>query len=626
MDIMKQITDYTALSPLYRNERGAPFTGPAVEESMPVRDDSFKASSARATRKLSFMHSLAFNAGRPLQVGAAAAVVAGLALGSPAPVLAGLGILSGTWLYRCRHSIRQLFTGNRPHMEPAASIPEELPAFSEKKQRENRETSVTIEPGKPLLDRPSIFIQIDGLGAEYLKQALDRGYMPQVNKLLQSGDFQTQTYRCGLPSCTPASQAGILFGDLESIPGFRYYDKARATYVTGFNLKGIKENFCDLLDRKPGLTTGGASYSNIYSAGEQKSALNLEKLSNGSMGSGELKALLALFTRPDAIIDMLGSAMVEMGADFLDHLRSREREKPGRDYLFHPSIPFLRAFAKNVCIRDISTAAIKDDIRHEIPSIYVNFGGFDTVAHLYNPGSKAALKSLRGIDRKIGEIVEESQEKYEIFILSDHGQTPSVPFHKKFGLPFQDFLNTAAGEEVIFASSGNMSHIYLKEPREQLDLKVIEEEHPAFVQILRQHPGIGLVVARDGDEMVVMNSRGTLKIGRDGAETCVGTDPLQGWPDRRDVLERQLRDLLNNRLAGDLILFGAADEDRIVDLEDTYSLGVGLQFGAHGGLGGTQTMPFIIHPIDVPLDTEGILNSSDLYYQLVRNLHTEKSL
>ncbi len=54
----------------------------------------------------------------------------------------------------------------------------------------------------------------------------------------------------------------------------------------------------------------------------------------------------------------------------------------------------------------------------------------------------------------------------KIFLFSDHGQTPSIPFHKQYGQMFQEFL----GDDIVYASSGNLSHLYVKSLKAQPNL------------------------------------------------------------------------------------------------------------------------------------------------------------
>ena len=73
--------------------------------------------------------------------------------------------------------------------------------------------------------RGFIIIEIDGLAYHYLRQALKQGQMPYLARLIMGRKLKLARWRCGLPSTTPASQAGIMYGNNWDIPGFRWYDK-----------------------------------------------------------------------------------------------------------------------------------------------------------------------------------------------------------------------------------------------------------------------------------------------------------------------------------------------------------------------------------------------------------------
>jgi hypothetical protein len=61
--------------------------------------------------------------------------------------------------------------------------------------------------------------------------------------------------------------------------------------------------------------------------------------------------------------------------------------------------------------------------------------------------------------------------------------------------------------------------------------------------------------------------------------------------------------------AGDLILLGAYDGERVVSFEE--------QVATHGGLGGPQAWPFIAFPPAMRLPAQGIGNAEEVYTRLV---------
>ena len=60
--------------------------------------------------------------------------------------------------------------------------------------------------------------------------------------------------------------------------------------------------------------------------------------------------------------------------------------------------------------------------------------------------------------------------------------------------------------------------------------------------------------------------------------------------------------------AGDLILLGAWDDQRVICFEE--------QAASHGGLGGPQNSPFILTPRQAPLSTAEIRSAEEVYGRL----------
>src|SRR6202007_448387 len=72
-----------------------------------------------------------------------------------------------------------------------------------------------------------VILHIDGLRAAMLWRAVKEGGMPHVQRLLDGEGYALHRYRCGVPSTTPFSQAGVLYGDEREIPSFLWWGRAR---------------------------------------------------------------------------------------------------------------------------------------------------------------------------------------------------------------------------------------------------------------------------------------------------------------------------------------------------------------------------------------------------------------
>jgi hypothetical protein len=119
-------------------------------------------------------------------------------------------------------------------------------------------------PGiRPDQRRGFIIIQIDGLSYDHLRQAIAAGYLPYLGRLLAERRLVVSPWRCGLPSTTPAVQAGIMFGNRFDIPGFRWYDKERRLAVVAKRPDQIQAVRERISRGRPGILQGGSCYVNM---------------------------------------------------------------------------------------------------------------------------------------------------------------------------------------------------------------------------------------------------------------------------------------------------------------------------------------------------------------------------
>jgi hypothetical protein len=132
--------------------------------------------------------------------------------------------------------------------------------------------------------------------------------------------------------------------------------------------------------------------------------------------------------------------------------------------------------------------------------------------------------------------------------------------------------------------------------------------YPGLVDALAEHEGIWLLAAREQEWVVVAGQPGTIWVGPAG-QRLEGTNPLAGLP-HPEWAARQVARVARFPHAGDLLLLGAWDGQRVITFEE--------QVASHGGLGGPQDRPFLAYPPGERLAAKGIENAEEVYVQLIR--------
>jgi hypothetical protein len=525
--------------------------------------------------------------------------------------------------------------------------------------------------------RGFIIIEIDGLAYEYLCEALRQGYMPYLSRLVLDRRLKLARWHCGLPSTTPASQAGILYGNNWDIPGFRWYDKVTGDSIM-CKLPGTVRAIQERISAgRAGLLRGGSSYTNMFDGDARLalftlSALGRDRVFENVRGLGFLVLFLL---SPLRLVKAIGLSLWTWLVYVIKRLGSLVKPQ---DSQFTFLGPLLEVF-NNVIFREVTTFSAMVDIYRGMPAMYAAYTGYDEIAHHFGANSREAFRALRGLDKQIRQIdrIRQTymQRQYDLYILSDHGMTPSVPFRKKYGQTLQQFIAGHTGQQVHtgdgkdddeglpearasflldelrglaarphgvlsaqllqatrrrleahllaealeaewdldrrgdieVCNSGSLSHVYLKITPRQMDLGEVALLYPSLLEALTRHDGIGMIVGREEDEVVILGKGGELRLGS-GGQRLTGQNPLAGLPHAHWAAE-QLARMARFPHAGDLILLGAWDGDQVISFED--------QVASHGGLGGAQNWPFVIFPPAERVLGHGIDDAQQVYTRLI---------
>jgi uncharacterized membrane protein YvlD (DUF360 family) len=503
--------------------------------------------------------------------------------------------------------------------------------------RRSGEQVVTDEPG-------IVFLEIDGLALPVLRRAMRDGNAPVMARWLAEGGYELTEWETDLSSQTGASQAGILLGSNEDIPAFRWIEKE-----TGRTMTCSKPDDCAEIESRHStgvglLRDGGASRGNLLSGEADHLILTVSRLSEEKRSNPGYRAF---FANGFNVTRVLVLFFYEVILEWTAAIRSSRRDVRPRGHR-GGVYPFMRA-AMCVIVRDLIVYGVISDMMRGRPAVYATFSSYDEVAHHSGLERSDTLEALRKLDQQFGRIERARRyapRPYEIVVLSDHGQTQGATFKQRNGYTLGDLVDRSlsrgsaselaggdetnamvghavkeaagttaeagdAGEavprdDVAVLGSGNLGLVYLLEEPRRLTLEEIDERHPLLIPALRNHPHVGVIMGRSETHgPVAFGARGVHYLA-DGRVD--GEDPLASFsPGAADHLRRtdafpHVPDILVNSFYDPVLDEGCAFEELI---------------SFHGGLGGPQTEPFILHPATLAVPDEPIVGAAAVHALLL---------
>ena len=505
--------------------------------------------------------------------------------------------------------------------------------------------------GAPRTHVPGVvMIQIDGLSAPLVRWAIRAGTMPTLARWIRSGSHTLVEWHAELPATTPASQAGLLHGASFQVPAFRWYEKETGRLVVTNRPDDSALVESRLTDGRGLLADGGVSVSNVFSGDAPTSRLTMSTVRTRRAGR-PARYISAYLIDPFGLTHSLVLTVGEIVKELHQARRQRLRR-------VEPRIPRTASYvllrgATNVLLRHLNVAIIAEHMTRGAPSIYCDFVDYDEIAHHAGPDRPESLAALEGVDGVLATLeglVATAPRPYHFVVVSDHGQSQGATFRQRYGVALEDLIhrltagpglrvvatreNEQRGRahalrqgllpepdgavsrdghapqmerpEIVVAASGNLALVYLARHTRRMTFEEIDELHPALIAGLVAHAGIGWVMVRSG-------RLGPIVLGRDGCRVLAddrveGRDPLAGFdPTAADDLRRH--DLLPH--VGDLLVNSALDPatQEVAAFEEL--------IGCHGGLGGWQNRPLLIHPSAWPVEAH-LIGADAVHRQLVR--------
>jgi hypothetical protein len=493
--------------------------------------------------------------------------------------------------------------------------------------------------GATRTDTPGIvFLEIDGLALPVLRRAMRDGNAPNMAHWVAEQGYELTEWEPDLSSQTGASQAGILLGSNHDIPAFRWVDKP-----TGRIIACSGPDDCAEIERERAtgiglLKDGGSSRGNLLSGEADEVILTVSRISAEKKSNPGYRAFFANgFNVTRSLVLFFWEIVLEVTAS----LRARRRDVRPRGHR-GGIYPLLRA-TMCVVVRDLIVYGVLTDMMRGRPAIYATFSSYDEVAHHSGLERADTLEALRKLDQQFGRIDNARRyapRPYEIIVLSDHGQTQGTTFKQRNGYGLDELVerslasgsvhsikggdeqasmaslavgeatgatpkpkkNEVGARQTVVLGSGNLGLVYLMEEPRRLTLEEIEERHPKLLPALREHPHVGWVLVRSREHGAVALGAGGIHYLEQGRVD--GDDPLAPFgPNASHHLQRtdgfpHVADLMIGS-------FYDADLDEGCAFEELISF--------HGGLGGPQTQPFILHPSSLAAPEEEIVGAEQVH-------------
>jgi len=483
-----------------------------------------------------------------------------------------------------------------------------------------------------------VYLEIDGLALPVLRRAMRDGNAPTMARWLRDDTHQLVEWETDLSSQTGASQAGILLGSNEDISAFRWVEKETATLMTC-----SAPPDCAEIERRNGtgiglLTNGGASRGNLLSGEAEAVILTVSRMEEEKKSNPGYRGF---FANGDNATRTLVLFAWEVILEWMAALRAIRRDVQPRGHR-GGIYPLMRG-ALCVFVRDLIVSGVLTDIMRGRPAVYATFSSYDEVAHHSGLERADTLEALRKLDNAFAHIelaCRYAPRPYEIVVLSDHGQTQGATFKQRNGYGLDELVerslsqgdvegiaggdeqssmvghalseatgkkekrpkNDVSDRDVVVLGSGNLGLIYLMEERRRLTLEEIEARHPQLLPALREHPHVGWLLVRSSDHgAVALGARGAHHLAEGRVE---GEDPLAAFSP--NAPEHLLRTDGFEHVADIMVgSFYDPDLDEGCAFEELISF--------HGGIGGLQTRPFILHPAVLDAPPSPILGAASVH-------------
>ena len=517
-----------------------------------------------------------------------------------------------------------------------------------------------------------LFLQIDGLSETVLRRALGEGYLPTLARWVRTGSHRIVGWQCDLSSQTGASQAGILHGNNEDMPAFRWYDKTAGKVFVSNRPQDAAEIERRQSDGDGLLVDGGVSRTNVFSGDSGDSLFTFSTITDRERTPRN--GLAYFLADPYAVPRVIILSIADLGREFAANWRAKRRgiEPHGHRGGVYP----LLRVVTTVVLRDLTVNTLLADIYRGVPAAYVDFVGYDEVAHHSGISAPDAMETLWRLDQQFARLeraITEAPRPYHVVVLSDHGQTQGATFEQRYGQTLAEFVESLVeGDADVDAPEfstegwGNLNGVltdtvehddtrmakFIKAvvKRRTVDGEVVlgpgydtasgasdgadDREHDVIVlasgnlglvsfpaiegratleMLAVEHPRLVQHLAEHpgiGFVLVASDELGPVVLGGNGLRR-LDDGHVEGEDPLADFAPSTASHLLRTHgfsNAPDLLVNSFYDPD--IDEAAAFE----DQIGFHGGLGGKQSEPFLLFPSAFPVPDEPLVGAASVHH------------
>ena len=509
-----------------------------------------------------------------------------------------------------------------------------------------------------------LFLEIDGLGEAKLRQAIQEGHMPTLKHWLDRGTHCITGWETDYTSQTGAMQTGILMGNNDEIPAYRWWDREAKKLIMSGDPRDAVVLEKTLSTGRGLLSDGGASRGNMFSGDAQESLLTMSTVLNRERGRGP-GFYFYLFS-PYVAARLLSRFVIECIKEWWQAWGQRRRKDPYRVSARNPAYAFLRGFMGPL-MQDLATYMVISDVLRGVPAIYALYAGYDDLAHFAGMHSPEVLDTLQETDHyfaRIEKALQDAPRPYHVVVLSDHGQTLGLSFKNAHQVSLEELVqaliegegevyaaqNThetwdklgvllseavqedtrtagvlrsmlksrreeeivhvgpqehnekARQKEAVVLASGCAGLIYFSHADTRMTQEQIQQEHPELLLGLVKHPGIGFVLVKSAENGNMVIGKKGIRFLDDGK--VEGVDPL--LPYGPNAARHLIREAGFTNCPDILV-------NTTYDPQTQEMCGFENQVSHHGGLGGPQNHAFILHPAGLAAGDEPIVTAEGAY-------------